>query len=129
MSGRVLLDSNIIIGLFAEDAAVKQGVIEADEVFIPIIVIGELYYGARNSGQSEINVMRIDTFVSHNVILDCDSRTASHYRIVKHGLKGKGRPIPENDIWIAAIAIQHGLRLISRDEHFFYVDKLSWEKW
>jgi tRNA(fMet)-specific endonuclease VapC len=60
MSGRYLLDTNIIIALFAEEAAVRNNLAQADEVFIPSIAIGELYYGARKSGRSEANLARVD---------------------------------------------------------------------
>jgi tRNA(fMet)-specific endonuclease VapC len=60
MSGRYLLDTNIIIALFADEAGVKQHLLTAEEVFIPSIVIGELCYGARKSGRPTENLARID---------------------------------------------------------------------
>ncbi len=63
------------------------------------------------------------------VVLGCDSDTARRYGEVKNALRLKGRPIPENDIWIAAVALQHGLTLITRDGHFNEIEELTVEAW
>jgi tRNA(fMet)-specific endonuclease VapC len=78
----------------------------ADEVFVPAITLGELYYGARKSPRFEANINRIDAFAATMAILGCDEATARQYGRVKDDLRAKGRPIPENDIWIAAVATQ-----------------------
>ena len=75
------------------------------------------------------NVTRIDEFAASNVVLECDTATARQYGLIKNLLRTKGRPIPENDIWIAAVAQQYQLTLISRDEHFREVDGLLRENW
>jgi tRNA(fMet)-specific endonuclease VapC len=129
MSGRYLLDSNIVIALFAGDNNVLAAANEAEEVFIPSIVIGELYYGAQKSGKRQANIARIDKLVAANVILVCNEETARWYSGIKHQLRVKGQPIPENDIWIAALAQQHGLNLVTRDKHFNEVESLDIEVW
>ncbi len=129
MNGEYLLDTNIVIALFANETVMIDHLRNAEEVFIPSIVMGELYYGARKSSRVKENIERIDEFVSNNVILNCDIETARSYGQVKEKLRSKGRPIPENDIWIAALALQHGLMLISRDSHFKEVDGLNFEAW
>lgn len=129
MSGKYLLDTNIIIALFADDAGVKDNLGKADQVFVPSIAIGELYFGARKSGQAKENLVRIDEFASDSVVLGCDVETARRYGEIKYALQSKGRPIPENDIWIAAIALQHGLTLITRDAHLGEVGSLSMTAW
>ena len=129
MSGRYVLDTNIVIALFANDTAVTSNLRNAQEVFVPSTVVGELYYGAQRSGRVKQNVAQIDSFRAANTILVCDGATASVYGIVKNELRKKGRPIPENDIWIAAIALQHNLTLVTRDAHFKEVDGLQIEAW
>lgn len=129
MNGNFLLDTNIVIALFAGDAAVIAGLAAAEEVFIPAAVIGELFYGARKSGRPEENLRRIEEFAADNMILSCDADTARLYGEVKSSLQRKGRPIPENDIWIAATALQHDLILVSRDEHFEAVEWIRCVKW
>lgn len=129
MSGKYLLDTNIVIALFANDGLVKENLGKAEEVFISSVVIGELFYGAYKSGRAKENITRVDTFASNNVVLGCDTETSRIYGEIKNALSVKGRPIPENDIWIAAVAIQHGLILVSRDSHFDEIDKLKIEAW
>ena len=75
------------------------------------------------------NIETVNQFTGANRILSCDSTTAQHYGEIKNLLREKGRPIPENDIWIAAIANQHNLTLVSRDNHFDKVEGLSLERW
>jgi len=129
MNGRYLLDTNIVIALFAQDVVVIEKLQETEDIFIPSIVIGELYYGAQKSGQIDANTRRVDEFAVANVILSCDHETARWYGQVKNKLRAKGQPIPENDVWIAALAIQHNLILVTRDEHFKVVTDLQIEKW
>jgi tRNA(fMet)-specific endonuclease VapC len=129
MSGRYLLDTNIIIALFANDTAVKENLAKAEETFVPVITIGELYYGAWKSLRVQENVTRIDEFAAQSVVLGCDTNTARHYGQIKNALRLKGRPIPENDIWIAAIALQHDLTLITRDEHLKDIEGLKVTVW
>lgn len=129
MNGDYLLDTNIVIALFAEEQLVLDKVSQANRVFIPTIVIGELYYGAYNSSKTEENETQIDAFATASNTLDCEIFTAKFYGQIKKQLKDKGRPIPENDIWIAALALQYDLTLVSRDAHFGFIAGLKWEKW
>lgn len=119
----------IVIAIFANEVAVLQHIAQAEEVYIPVVVIGELYYGAFNSGQAAKNLKKIDEFALSINKLDMNLATAKQYGIIKKQLKEKGKPIPENDIWIAAIAMQYQLTLVSRDNHFSYIDGLSLIMW
>jgi tRNA(fMet)-specific endonuclease VapC len=76
MSGRVLLDTNIVIALFAKEAVVQQRLAETAEVFVASIVLGELYYGAQKSSRVEANLARVNAFAAANTILVCDTATA-----------------------------------------------------
>jgi tRNA(fMet)-specific endonuclease VapC len=129
MNGSVLLDTNIIIALFANDVAVTQSLSSAPQVFVPSIVLGELHYGALYSGNPRKNTERVLEFAQNITVLNCDDRTAQVYASIKHALRRKGSPIPENDIWIAAIAVQYTLALATRDAHFDVVDGVSLLKW
>jgi len=102
---------------------------KAENIFVPAVVIGELFYGANKSGRPEKNTMRIELFSLDNVILNSDKETARWYGMIKNNLQKKGCPIPENDIWIAAIAFQYRLTLVSRDGHFEEINDLKLEKW
>lgn len=129
MSGSVLLDTNILIGILAKDEAILSRLAETESVFLPCIALGELYFGAFKSAHSDDNAERIDRLAASTAILYCDGTTALHYGRIKTTLRAKGRPIPENDIWIAAIAQQHGLTVVSRDLHFREIEHLPVEEW
>lgn len=129
MSGRFLLDSNIIIAFFADETAVVERVEALPQVFVPVIVVGELLYGAAKSARSQENERRVLDFSQSVSLLDVSRSTAKAYASIKNNLRRKGRPIPENDIWIAAIAKEHGLTVVTRDPHFSEVDGLTVETW
>ncbi len=129
MNGRVLLDTNIVIALFARDETVLRELSNAASVFVPSIVVGELFYGAYRSRRFDENVTRVDEFVSRSAVLTCGAVTARRYAQIKNRLREAGRPIPENDIWIAAVARQHDLTLVSRDSHFAEVEGLETATW
>jgi tRNA(fMet)-specific endonuclease VapC len=129
MNGRFLLDTNIVIALFGKEVSVQQRLVTAGEVFVPSIVLGELYYGARKSARAATNVAQVDAFAASSAILVCDTATAQYYGEIKNILRAKGRPVPENDVWIAAIAMQYGLPLVSRDAHFREIDDLIVQAW
>lgn len=129
MSGSVLLDTNILIGILAKDEAILSRLVKTEAVFLPSIALGELYFGAFKSAHPDDNAERIDRLAASTAILYCDGTTALHYGRIKTSLRAKGRPIPENDIWIAAIAQQHSLTVVSRDLHFGEIENLSVEEW
>jgi len=123
------LDTSVLIALFADETAVKEELAQASEVFIPSIAAGELYYGAWKSQRRRENAAQVDELVSGNVVLGCNARTARWYGEVKHALQLKGHPIPENDLWIAAIALEHDLVVATQDAHFAEIDNLKVEMW
>lgn len=129
MNGSFLLDTNIIIAIFAEEPQVQDALDQASRVFIPSIAIGELCFGAKKSRKVEENLLRLKRFIAGNEILECDVETAFLYGEIKNVLRLKGNPIPDNDSWIAAIAIQHDLILVTRDAHFRAVENLQCVAW
>ncbi|PKL15278.1 MAG: VapC toxin family PIN domain ribonuclease [Spirochaetae bacterium HGW-Spirochaetae-5] len=125
MSGRYLLDTNIIIDLFNGVDAVTKKLINADEVFVPNVVIGELYFGLYGSKKTKSNIKRLEDFILSSTVINTNIETARIYGYIKNELKKKGTPIPENDIWIAALAKQHSLKVLTRDKHFKSVDNID----
>ena len=123
-----LLDTVIVVAYLNRDPVVLQHLQDSSFV-VPSVVIGELFFGAYNSERVAINVQQIRDFVSRNTILSCDEVTGDYYGQIKRQLRAKGRPIPDNDIWIAATALQHGLLLATRDKHFREIDGLSLVMW
>jgi len=129
MNGRFLLDTNIVIALIAKDSSIERGLASAEQVFVPSVVLGELYFGALTSTKKESNVARLDELAAANAVLVPDVATAKEYGNLKAAQRTKGRPIPDNDAWIAAIARQHGLTLVTRDAHFSNIEGLTVVSW
>lgn len=124
MAGSLLLDTSVVVDLFANDPAAQSAVAAAGEVFVPSIVLGELFFGAEKSPRRAATLAQLEAFAAATAVLVCDTETARYYGTIKNALRAKGRPLPENDIWIAAVARQHGLTLATRDAHFHEIDKL-----
>jgi predicted nucleic acid-binding protein len=95
----------------------------ADEVYLPAGVIGELLAGFKKGNSEQRNREILDRFieVSRVFSLPVDEETAERYAVILDYLRRQGTPIPTNDLWIAASAMQHGLALISSDRHFLKV--------
>ena len=89
-----------------------------DNFALPVIVIGDLLFGARNFGRSEANSTYYRRFIYNLEPLLLSSRAAEHYAEIRMALKQKGRPIPENDRWISAICRAHDVPLLTFDQHF-----------
>jgi tRNA(fMet)-specific endonuclease VapC len=87
MRGKYLLDTNIVIALFAEDPSVQKRIAKAAEVFIPAIVIGELFFGAFKSGRPKANSARIENFAAGNAVLACGIGTSRDLPVTPHLLK------------------------------------------
>lgn len=115
--------------LFAGKNSVKENLMHANEVFISSIAIRELYFGAYKSHNTNNNLRQIDDFTASCTVLCCNQDTAHEYGIIKNKLREKGMPIPENDIWIASVARQYDLILITSDNHFDKIEDLKHEKW
>ena len=129
MNGRYLLDTNIVIALLEGEPTVSERVAGAGEVFLSAVTLGELYYGAAKSTRAEHNLARVDEFATARGVLACDQATAREYGVIKAMLRARGKPLPDNDIWIAALARLHGLTLVTRDAHFREVEALTVEVW
>jgi len=129
MAGNYLLDSTIVIRLLRNDSAVLNHYSTDATLFISSVVLGELYYGALICSKSEQEFLKIEQFCLGCDVMHIDHETSLQYGQIKHRLRLKGRPIPENDIWIAAHALQHGLTLVSLDHHFNDVEGLLLESW
>jgi len=92
----------------------------SETVAVPAIVLGELHSGFRQGTRLAENTAQLAQFLSKPSVrvLDVTEETALRYAEVDVFLRKKGRPIPRNDVWIAAVALEHGLQLLTLDEHF-----------
>ncbi len=115
---KLILDTNIVIELFRGNKKVLSVLSNYDVIYLPITVLGELYLGAYRSLNIQKKLEEIKRFVKSCSILDSDTNTADNYGAIKSRLLNIGKPLPENDIWIAAISIQYDLPLYTLDNHF-----------
>lgn len=129
MAGKYLLDTNIVIAMLDSVPSVMNAVEHAQEVFLSSTVVGELYFGAFKSRRIGENLAKLEDFLDSVAILPCDKHTAMQFGKTKSQLSLSGRPIPDNDIWIAAVAQQHGLVVVTRDAHFTHIANLLCKKW
>ena len=125
MNGEYVLDSNIIIDIFRGKQTTINQLPNLTKTYVPSIVLGELYFGANKSNKTEERLREIKQFEQKVTILSVNDTTAEIYGEIKNKLKQMGKPIPENDIWIAAITKEVGLPLITRDKHFANIDDIT----
>ncbi len=124
-----LLDTNILIFLIRKDKNVAKRILQETQLYTSIIVLGELLYGAERSTNVKKGLSDVDVVQQTLTVLIADSITASIYGRIKNEQLKKGLMLPENDLWIAATALQYGLTLVTRDHHFTWVAELTLEQW
>jgi tRNA(fMet)-specific endonuclease VapC len=124
---RLALDTNRYADLCRGNVPVVETVELADEVWLPFIVIGELRAGFAVGSQGTRNeaVLRRFLLKSGVGVLHADEQTTHHYAAVYRQLRKQGTPIPTNDMWIAALVLQHSLVLFARDTHFDVLPQLT----
>lgn len=124
----VLLDSNAYSMLMRGNQQVAELVRNAEGVLVSTIVVGELMYGFRRGSQVERNLAELRTFLDSPqlTLVPVGPVTADRYSRIAAALRAKGRPIPTNDVWVAAQVMETGSDLISADRHFEHVDGLAW---
>jgi len=117
---RLALDTNRYIDLCRGDASVVETIELADEVWLPFTVLGELRAGFAVGSQGPRNEAVLRRFLMKPGVgvRYADEQTTHHYGAVYRQLRKQGTPIPTNDMWIAALVLQHSLVLFARDAHF-----------
>lgn len=125
----MILDTNALSAFADGDAGVGDVLRAQARAAIPAVVIGEFRYGiAQSKRRSSYEVWLASTLI-HFDILPVTEETAIAYAALRVALKRAGRPIPANDAWIAALALQHRLPILSRDQHFDVVPHLDRRSW
>lgn len=124
----IALDTNIAVDVLNGKTAVLELLQQFDTIYLPVTVSGELLFGAKNSANRPRNEARYQAFINSCALLDTNALVAETYAEVRLALKVKGRPIPENDIWIAALCMVHEVALLSHDRHFEYVEGLELQR-
>ena len=123
---RMLIDTNIYSHALRGTAEVVEVLRGANLIAVSAINIGELLSGFKGGKNEKQNRKELAQFLDSPRVrlFPIDDETAEFYASILDGLKSLGRPIPTNDIWISAVALQHGLPLFSRDQHFEWVPGL-----
>jgi tRNA(fMet)-specific endonuclease VapC len=116
----VLLDTSAYSALYRGDQPILDVLRRSETVGVPAVVLGELYSGFRAGNRWAENTGQLAQFLSKPSVrvLNITEETALRYAEVDVFLRKKGRPIPRNDVWIAAVALEHGLQLLTLDTRF-----------
>ena len=124
---RILLDTNAYSAFCRGVEGAKVLMQAASEIFIPVVVLGELRAGFSSGTQGKANERTLSKFLSSPRVgvLDINEETTLHYARIFTELRKVGKPIPTNDLWIGALCVQHGLDLFSYDCHFDEIAQLS----
>jgi tRNA(fMet)-specific endonuclease VapC len=125
----LILDTNALSAVADGDASAMELVAGADRVALPVIVLGEYRLGIAQSRHRAGYESWLRQWIAAVTVLDIDDGTTHSYSAIGLELKKKGKPIPTNDLWIAALCRQHALPLVSRDQHFDFVAGLRRLNW
>jgi len=125
----VILDTNALSAFADEDPAILTILAQAEQVAVPVVVLGEYRYGIAQSRNKAGYSTWLDNLLPDCMALDINEKTTLYYADIHLELRRAGRPIPTNDIWVAALSRQHRLSILSRDRHFDFVSgtqRLEW---
>jgi predicted nucleic acid-binding protein len=125
----VILDTNAISAWADGQDRVIKLLPVSQTVALPVVCIGEYLWGLRNSRSRGLLEEWLSDAINASVVLDITLRTTAAYAEVRAIAQAKGRPIPANDAWIAALALEHGMPVVSRDRHFDYIDGVERIAW
>lgn len=123
---KVLLDTNTYTAFKLGDIEILKILQSADLIGMSVVVLAELISGFSIGTKTNKNYAELNTFLASPrvTIFNSDDNTAHYYAQIYANLRRKGKPIPTNDLWIAACALQHGYKLCSYDKHFQFIDNL-----
>lgn len=127
--GNALLDTSVVVAVLRRVSGVKERLGSVEELRVPLVALGELEYGANLASPPERQRAAVRTFMEGATLLLPTARTAAEYGRIKAALKAAGTPLPENDIGIAASAVERSLPLATRDTHFARVPGLTVLDW
>lgn len=121
----MILDTNALSAWADGDPAVESSLMVAERLLVPVVVLGEFLFGIRQSRHCGTYEVWLRRRLPSTEIAAVGSATAIRYAEIRLELKRAGRPIPANDLWIAALARQHALPVLSRDTDFDAVPDLE----
>lgn len=125
----MILDTNALSAMAGGDPGLERALARTSELSLPAVVLGEYLFGVRQSRARARYEAWLAQVVPLCRLLPVDEHTADQYAELRRELKTSGRPIPPNDIWIGALARQYRLPVVSRDQHFDFVQGLVRIAW
>jgi predicted nucleic acid-binding protein len=125
----MILDTNALSAFADGDAGLAEKLGPVSQPCLPSIVLGEFRFGILGSRFQTRYERWLRRSLDAFTVLPVDGETASHYAAIRRGLKARGTPIPENDIWIAALGHQYDLPILSRNRHFALVAEIRQIEW
>ena len=125
----VILDTNALSALAGKDAGLIAALRQARRVAVTLISLGEFTFGIRQSRKREELEDWLQSFLQRAEVLSLDLKTIDQYASLRAELQKAGTPIPANDCWIAALVRQHHLPILSRDQHFDFVEQVRRIDW
>ena len=126
---KVMMDTSAYAGFLRGSPEVKEAVQQADEIVFNPVVLGELIAGFLMGRNERKNKAILKDFLSSPrvIVAEIDEETSERYAVIVQSLRMKGTPIPTNDLWIAASAMQHGLKVLTTDKHYLEVPQIITE--
>lgn len=125
----MILDTNALSAFFDRTTEAVELISGVPELAIPVIVAGEFAFGIAQSRHRDAYERSLQRMLDRCTVLDIGIETARHYAAIRLELKCAGRPIPANDVWIAALSRQYAMTVMSRDAHFDFVSGLRRRTW
>lgn len=125
----LILDTNALSAFADGDSNLRRKIEQETELALPAVVLGEYLFGVR---RSRLRRQYEDWLRAHRkafLLLPVGGATAEHYAAIRSELKSAGQPIPSNDIWIAAVAREHGFKIVTQDRHFEAIQGLRLVPW
>jgi predicted nucleic acid-binding protein len=124
---KLLLDTNRLSDALAQVEDVLTNLETAEAVYVPVIALGEMRAGFLSGRRAAKNEERLQWFLSQSGItpIGIEPSVSHRFAAIHRELRKRGRPIPTNDLWIAAVALEHGLVLYTRDAHFRNIPQLA----
>jgi tRNA(fMet)-specific endonuclease VapC len=128
---KILLDTNAFVRFLRGDEKVMACLAQAETVYMSVFILGELFAGFRAGAKEKENRQILEKFIfkSTVTVLEASIETADYFGLIAASLKKAGTPIPINDVWIAAHALETGSMLVTYDDHFGSVPGLRlWDE-
>ncbi|MBA4348460.1 MAG: VapC toxin family PIN domain ribonuclease [Thermodesulfovibrio sp.] len=126
---RIMLDTSAYSAFLRGNAEIKSSLQQASEIFLNPVILGELLAGFLMGKREKKNRTVLQEFLSSSrvKVVEIDEETSERYAVIINYLRKEGIPIPTNDLWISASAMQYGLKVLTTDSHYLKVPQIITE--